>query len=122
MDGAQVAERPIHSYPPWLLERANGVQVGMGNLRKEDNPLEVQYFANEFLEKSYKHFLKIYTDGSVLDDGRGRCRICCSRVQQHNPLILSTSSVDLHCRTGGHSNGPTTYERDSYSAVSYSHL
>ena len=69
MDGALVAERTIHPLPPWLLERANDVQVGMGNLRKEDNPLEVQYLANEILEKSYKNFLKIYTDGSVLDDG-----------------------------------------------------
>ena len=58
MDGARVAERPIHPYPPWLLERANDVQVGMGNLRKEDNPLEVQYLANEFLEKSYKNLLE----------------------------------------------------------------
>ena len=32
VDGAQVMERPIHPYPPWLLERAN-VQVGIGNLR-----------------------------------------------------------------------------------------
>ena len=57
------------SNPPWLLERVN-VQVGMGNLRKEDNPLELQYLANEFLGgKNYKNFLKINTDGSMLDDG-----------------------------------------------------
>ena len=49
------------------MERPN-VQVGMGNLRKEENPLEVQYLANGFLEK-YKNVLKIYTDGSVMDDG-----------------------------------------------------
>ena len=29
----------------------------------------MQYLANEILEKSYNNFLKIYTDGSVLDDG-----------------------------------------------------
>ena len=68
VDGARVAERPIHPYPPWLLERAN-VQVGMGNLRKEENPLVVPYLADEFLERKYKNFLEIYTDGSVLDDG-----------------------------------------------------
>ena len=34
------------------MEKPN-VQVGMGNLRKEENPLEVQYLANEFLEKNY---------------------------------------------------------------------
>ena len=68
VDGARVAERPIHPYPPWLMERAN-VQVGMGNLRKEENPLVAQFVANEFLERNYKNFLEIYTDGSVLDDG-----------------------------------------------------
>ena len=61
VDGARVAERPIHPYPPWLLERAN-VQVGMGNLRKEENPLVAQFLANEFLERNYKNFLEIYTD------------------------------------------------------------
>ena len=50
------------------MERAN-VQVGMGNLRKEENPLVAQFVANEFLERNYKNFLEIYTDGSVLDDG-----------------------------------------------------
>ena len=49
------------------MERAN-VQVGMGNLRKEENPLMAQFVA-EFLERNYKYFLEIYTDGSVLDDG-----------------------------------------------------
>jgi len=68
VDGARVAVRPIHPYPPWLLERAN-VQVGMGNLRKEENPLVAQFVANEFLERNYKNFLEINTDGSVLDDG-----------------------------------------------------
>ena len=68
VDGARVAERPIHPDPPWLMERAN-VQVGMGNLRKEENPLVAQFVANEFLERNYKNFLEIYTDGSVLDDG-----------------------------------------------------
>ena len=68
VDGARVAERPIHPYPPWLMERAN-VQVGMGNLRKEENPLVAQFVAKEFLERNYKNFLEIYTDGSVLDDG-----------------------------------------------------
>ena len=29
----------------------------------------MQYLANEFLEKNYKNVLKIYTDGSVMDDG-----------------------------------------------------
>ena len=67
VDGARMAERPIHPYPPWLMERAN-VQVGMGNLRKEENPLVAQFVANEFLERNYKN-LEIYTDGSVLDDG-----------------------------------------------------
>ena len=68
MNGARVAERPIQPYPPWLMERVN-VQVGMGNLRKEENPLVTQFVANEFLERNYKNFLEIYTDGSVLDDG-----------------------------------------------------
>ena len=68
VDGARVAEKPIHPYPPWLMERAN-IQVGMGNLKKEENPLVAQFLVNEFLERNYKNFLEIYTDVSVLDDG-----------------------------------------------------
>ena len=41
----------------------------MGNLKKAENPLVAQFLANEFLERNYKNFLEIYTDGSVLDDG-----------------------------------------------------
>ena len=47
-----MAERPTHPYPPWLLERAN-VQVGVGNLTKEENPLVAQFLAKEFLERNY---------------------------------------------------------------------
>ena len=36
----------------WLLERAN-VQVGVGNLTKEENPLVAQFLAKEFLERNY---------------------------------------------------------------------
>ena len=118
MDGARVAERPIHPYPPWLLERAN-VQVGMGNLRKEENPLVVQYLANEFLERNYKTFLEIYTDGSVLDDGAAFVVPEFSNMTHSFSLPAVSVYMAEPC---GHSDGTTTYECDSYPAVSYSHL
>ena len=82
VDGARVAERPIHPYPPWSMERAN-VQVGMGNLRKEENPLVAQFVANEFLERKYKNFLEIYTDGM------GQCWMTARQV----PHLLFPSST-----------------------------
>ena len=55
-----------------------------------------QFVANEFLERNYKNFLEIYTDGSVLDDGTAGAAFVVPRVQQCDPLVLSTSRVGLH--------------------------
>ena len=79
--------------------------VGEGERSSGHRKSEVQYLTNEFVEKNCKNFLKIYPQRVSAGWRRGRCRFCCSRVQQHNPLVPSTSSVDLHGRTGGHSNG-----------------
>ena len=92
VDGARVAERPIHPYLPWLMERAN-VQVGMGNLRKEENPLVAQFVANEFLERNYKNFLEIYTDGSVLDDGAAGAAFVVPEFNMTHSFSLPAVSV-----------------------------
>ncbi len=68
VEGTSVAERPLHPYPPWLMERAE-VHVDMGGLRRDQSPLLQASLASDYLEKNYSQFLKIYTDGSVMDDG-----------------------------------------------------
>ena len=37
LDGVRVAGRPIHPYPPWLMERAS-VAVGVAGLGRGDDP------------------------------------------------------------------------------------
>ena len=55
-------------YPPWLLERAH-VEVDMEGLKKDQNPLLLAVTARLCLEEKCQHHLKIFTDGSVMEDG-----------------------------------------------------
>ena len=68
LDGVEVATRPMHPYPPWLLERAH-VEVDMEGLKKDQNPVVLAVTARLCLEEKYQHHLKIFTDGSVMEDG-----------------------------------------------------
>ena len=65
-----VAGRPLHPYPLWVVERA-WIELGMAGLRKSESPLYLNLIAREFITKNYVHFLKIYTDGSLLTNGVG---------------------------------------------------
>ena len=58
----------MHPYPPCLLERAH-VEVDMEGLKKDQNPLVLAVTARLYLEEKYQHHLKIFTDGSVMEDG-----------------------------------------------------
>ena len=58
----------MHPYPPWLLERAHA-EVDMEGLKKDQNPLVLAVTARLCLEEKYQHHLKIFTDGSVMEDG-----------------------------------------------------
>ena len=68
LDGVEVATRPMHPYPPWLLKRAH-VEVDMEGLKKDQNPLVLAVTARLCLEEKYQHHLKIFTGGSVREDG-----------------------------------------------------
>ena len=68
LDGVRVAGRPIHPYPPWLMERAS-VATGMAGLGRDDDPNVLLYRVREHLESEYQRSLKIYTDGYVMEDG-----------------------------------------------------
>ena len=70
VEGGGVAQRPIHPYPPWIMERAQ-IELGMAGLRKSDNPLYISMKANEFISNNYNHLLQVYTDGSALTEGVG---------------------------------------------------
>ena len=52
LDGVEVATRPMHPYPPWLLERAH-VEVDMEGLKKDQNPLVLAVTARLCLEENY---------------------------------------------------------------------
>ena len=68
LDGASAADRPLHPYPPWLMERAE-VEVEVEGLTRDQSPSLQACITNELLEKNYSQFLQIFTDGSVLEDG-----------------------------------------------------
>ena len=68
LDGASAADRHLHPYPPWLMERAV-VEVEVAGLTRDQSPSLQACITNELLENNYSQFLQIFTDGSVLEDG-----------------------------------------------------
>ena len=68
LDGASAAHRPLHPYPPWLMERAE-VEAEVAGLTRDQSPSLQACITNELLENKYSQFLQIFTDGSVLEDG-----------------------------------------------------
>ena len=66
LNGVEVATRPMHPYPPWLLKRAH-TEVDMEGLRKDQNPLMLAKQRRE--ENHYQQHLNIFTDVSVMEDG-----------------------------------------------------
>ena len=93
LDGVEVATRPMHPYPPWLLERAH-VAVDMEGLMKDQNPLVLAVTARLCLEEKYQHHLKIFTDGSVMEDGAAGAAFV---IPEFNNL---THSYTLACPPG----------------------
>ena len=68
LNGASAADRPLHPYPRWLMERA-AVGVEVAGLTRDQSPPLQACITNELLENKYSQFLQIFTDGSVLEDG-----------------------------------------------------
>ena len=70
VEGQGAARRPIHPYPPWVVEGAR-VELEVAGLRKSDNPLILQATARELINNQYNHCICVYTDGSVTTEGVG---------------------------------------------------
>ena len=70
VDNAEVATRPKHPYPPWMLERPR-VNLDMAGISKSDNPLYSLTIAREFIQNQFRNSLCVYTDGSADDAGAG---------------------------------------------------
>ena len=70
VEGQRAARRPIHPYPPWVVEGAR-VELEVAGLRKSDNPLILQTAARELINNQYNHCICVYTDGSMMTEGVG---------------------------------------------------
>ena len=70
VEGCGVAQRPIHPYPPWVVEVAR-IELEMAGLRKVDDPHYIHTVCQEVIEKKYSYHLQIYTDGSKMKEGVG---------------------------------------------------
>ena len=60
------------SLPPWTLARAN-ITVTLSTESKTENPLLLTCLAKENINRNYSDHLKIFTDGSKLDNGKVGC-------------------------------------------------
>jgi ribonuclease HI len=70
IQGVQVAERPLHASPPWTLLHQE-INPSLPNLSKRDDPNLLGASAREYIEDRYNESCKIYTDGSLSDEGVG---------------------------------------------------
>ena len=70
LEGQGAARRPIHPYPPWVVEGAR-IELEMAGLRKSDNPLTLQVTARELINNKYNHCICVYTDRSMTTEGVG---------------------------------------------------
>ena len=68
VEGCGLAQRPIHPYPPWVVEGAR-IELEMAGLRKVDDPHYMHTVCREETDKKYSHYLQIYTDGSKMKEG-----------------------------------------------------
>lgn len=66
----EVAPNKLHVISPWLLKK-QPIHADLENIRKLDNPLINGAIANGALEAEYANHIKIFTDGSVGEDGVG---------------------------------------------------
>ena len=70
VEGQRATRRPVHPYPPWVVEGAR-VELEVAGLRKSDNPLIIQAAARELINNQYNHCICVYTDGSMTTEGVG---------------------------------------------------
>ena len=70
VEGQRAAQRPIHPYPPWVVEGAR-TELEMAGLRKSDNSLILQVTARELINNQYNRCICVYTDGSMTTEGVG---------------------------------------------------
>ena len=102
VEGQGSARRPIHPYPPWVVEGAR-VELEVAGLRKSDNPLILQAPARELINNKYKNCICVYTDGSVTTEGVGAALV----VPQLSNLTrkYQLPHVYIYSIVSCHSNG-----------------
>jgi kelch-like protein 2/3 len=64
--------RVCSSAPPWVLNTA-GITDTIAPFSKSEQPLQLATLAKEKLHNDFEGFLKVYTDGSKLDNGQVGC-------------------------------------------------
>jgi ribonuclease HI len=64
-----VSEPSVSMIPPWGRLVANYIINYTQNLTKKDNPLLLPLVSKEYIHKHFRNHHKLYTDGSVMEDG-----------------------------------------------------
>lgn len=73
IDQTRMAELPTNPYPSWLIEKPQISHTYGDAVSKKENPLLLATMAKEILDGRLRNYLKVYTDGSVLDNGEVGC-------------------------------------------------
>ena len=97
VEGQGAARRPIHAYPPWVVEGAR-VELEVAGLRKSDNPLILQATARELINNKYNRCICVYTDGSVTTEGVGAAFVVpqlCNLTRKYQLLHVSIFTAEL---------------------------
>ena len=92
--GASAADRPLHPYPPWLMEWAE-VEVEVAGLTRDQSPPLQACITNGLLENKYSQFLQMFTDGSVLEDGSAGAAFAIPEFHSLRKSSLSIFTAEL---------------------------
>ena len=121
-----VEEQEISDTPPWHFSHTDIDMKLREVISKKDCPEIIKHYALEFMEK-YKHFTKIFTDGSKLENGRvGSAYYIPEQTKEHFRLTNHSSvfaselvaiEQALHWLVTNHISKPIVIFTDSLSSV-----
>ncbi|XP_076038994.1 uncharacterized protein LOC143024111 [Oratosquilla oratoria] len=81
-DRLRVPQAQIDPYPPWIMKPPE-VRTNVPGVAKEDPPHQIATCTRELLAKEYADDFKIFTDGSVLSDGRTGAGLFFETTREH---------------------------------------
>ncbi|XP_076062470.1 uncharacterized protein LOC143037801 [Oratosquilla oratoria] len=91
-DRRRVAQYQVDPFPPWTISPAE-VELDIPGLERHDNPHLLAARTRELLALKYQEEFLVYTDGSVLEDGRTGAGIFLEATRESFSVKLTPTTI-----------------------------